>query len=430
MTPKNRLVILLLLDLVSVYLAFGIASLIRFGQWIGLLSFLVIAAIFLFFMWMHNLYNIFSYLNITAIFFRIIPATIISFLFYIFLLLLSKAKILESRPTIIFGFFLLLIIAAIMRTIIFPSISRMLPYTKIGVIADGAEAGNICNELRQKQYLGLFPMLEEEPSGAKPFILVEKKGGFSHLVERMENLLALRCPFLIGSPLLSRYEVDLFPQIGNIKFTPMSPGPAWYRTAKSVVGRIIALFLILILSPLFLILAVFIKITGGPSVIFTQERLREGCKPFRFYKFRTMFDSDENLENHKEYVKKLINGDIEDETYKPRNHPNVTQLGRFLRKTSLDELPQLFNILKGDMSIIGPRPPIPYEVEFYKRWHKRRLDGPQGLTGMWQVYGRSTLPFDESVFLDIYYLMNSSFGLDCYLFFRTIPVLIFGKGGY
>ncbi|HIE05908.1 MAG TPA: sugar transferase, partial [bacterium (Candidatus Stahlbacteria)] len=201
-------------------------------------------------------------------------------------------------------------------------------------------------------------------------------------------------------------------------------------TAKSVVGRIIALFLILILSPLFLILAVFIKITGGPSVIFTQERLREGCKPFRFYKFRTMFDSDENLENHKEYVKKLINGDIEDETYKPRNHPNVTQLGRFLRKTSLDELPQLFNILKGDMSIIGPRPPIPYEVEFYKRWHKRRLDGPQGLTGMWQVYGRSTLPFDESVFLDIYYLMNSSFGLDCYLFFRTIPVLIFGKGGY
>ena len=132
---------------------------------------------------------------------------------------------------------------------------------------------------------------------------------------------------------------------------------------------------------------------------------------------------------HEKYIENLIKGKVrEGKVFKLKNDPRVTKIGSFLRKTSLDELPQFLNVLKGDMSVVGPRPPIPYEVEKYKEWHKMRLDCKQGITGMWQVFGRSRLPFDESVFLDIWYCMNKSIFLDLYLIINTIPSML--KGAY
>jgi lipopolysaccharide/colanic/teichoic acid biosynthesis glycosyltransferase len=111
------------------------------------------------------------------------------------------------------------------------------------------------------------------------------------------------------------------------------------------------------------------------------------------------------------------------------NESRVTSVGRFLRKTSLDELPQLFNVLKGDMSLVGPRPCLPYEWDHYEEWHKRRLSVIPGCTGVWQVSGRSAVGFDDMVILDLYYIQNTSLFLDLQLIFKTIPVMVFGRGG-
>jgi lipopolysaccharide/colanic/teichoic acid biosynthesis glycosyltransferase len=116
--------------------------------------------------------------------------------------------------------------------------------------------------------------------------------------------------------------------------------------------------------------------------------------------------------------------------FKIRHDPRCTVVGRFLRRASLDELPQLYNVLRGDMSLVGPRPPLPTEVEHYEAWHKKRLEVSPGMTGLWQVSGRSELTFDEMVLLDIYYIENWSAALDTEIFLRTIPRIIFGNGAY
>ncbi len=169
----------------------------------------------------------------------------------------------------------------------------------------------------------------------------------------------------------------------------------------------------------------------GPAV-FRQERAGLEGRPFVFYKFRTMTHrNDDSI--HRAYSEKLINGWAAKDgsrSFKMKDDPRVTRFGRFLRKSSLDELPQLFNVLRGDMSLVGPRPPIEYEIEHYQEWHKQRLEAKPGITGLWQVSGRSQVPFDEMVMLDIHYTENWSLLLDLKILLKTIPVVIFGVGGY
>ena len=181
--------------------------------------------------------------------------------------------------------------------------------------------------------------------------------------------------------------------------------------------------------PLFLILGLIVKLSSKGPVLFKQVRIGKK-KPFVFYKFRTMYMNN-NHDLHKEYVKELITSNKKaGNAYKIEKDPRVTPIGRFLRRTSLDELPQFFNVLKGDMSVIGPRPPIPYELRYYKDWHFQRLETKPGITGLWQVSGRTLLPFDEMVRLDIEYNKKRSFALDLYILIKTIPAIIAGKGAY
>jgi lipopolysaccharide/colanic/teichoic acid biosynthesis glycosyltransferase len=145
-------------------------------------------------------------------------------------------------------------------------------------------------------------------------------------------------------------------------------------------------------------------------------------------------ENDDSI--HRAYSERLINGDgLPREsgpkgTFKMTKDPRITPLGAFLRKSSMDELPQLFNVLKGDMSLVGPRPPIEYEVDYYKDWHTQRLQAKPGITGLWQVNGRSRVSFDEMVMLDIKYIEYWSFMLDIKILLRTVPVVLFGVGGY
>jgi lipopolysaccharide/colanic/teichoic acid biosynthesis glycosyltransferase/GGDEF domain-containing protein len=202
-----------------------------------------------------------------------------------------------------------------------------------------------------------------------------------------------------------------------------------------IIGAIIGMFF---LSPVMLIIAIMIKITSPGPILFRQVRMGFLGKKFTFLKFRSMhYGCDER--SHKEYVSDLIKNNHNNTNrssgckpvFKMENDPRITFFGKFIRKSSLDELPQLYNVLKGDMSIVGPRPPIPYEVENYECWHLRRvLEVRPGITGLWQVCGRSITTFDEMVRLDISYVNNWSLWLDIKIIFKTIWVVLTAKGAY
>jgi exopolysaccharide biosynthesis polyprenyl glycosylphosphotransferase len=209
------------------------------------------------------------------------------------------------------------------------------------------------------------------------------------------------------------------------------------KRTMDISGSIIALA---VFSPVFLAVPLLIKFTSKGPVLFRQERIGQLEKKFMFLKFRTMYvNNDSSI--HQEFVKKLIceqksldvkkgNGD-ETCIYKMKDDPRITPIGRFLRKMSLDEFPQFINVLKGEMSLVGPRPPIPYELDNYDIWHKRRiLEIKPGITGLWQVKGRSRTTFDEMVRMDLKYVREWSLWLDTKILFKTPKAVLNGKGAY
>ena len=203
------------------------------------------------------------------------------------------------------------------------------------------------------------------------------------------------------------------------------------KRSFDLIGSLVA---IVLFFPIMFVIGVLVKLTSEGPVLFKQRRIGQYGKEFTFLKFRTMYHNcDQSL--HKEYVEKFIENRGEKhkadngEFFKIVNDPRVTPLGRFLRRSSLDELPQFFNVLKGEMSIVGPRPPIPYEVRKYKVWQLRRiLEAKPGITGLWQVSGRSKTTFDEQVRLDLRYVSERSFWLDILICFKTLGV-VFSKDG-
>ena len=212
-----------------------------------------------------------------------------------------------------------------------------------------------------------------------------------------------------------------------------SPFKLHIKRAIDVAGSIFAL---LVLSPLIFMTALLIKADSKGPVIFRQVRLGEKGVPFTFYKFRSM-NVDATDQIHRDYVLKLIdgkhsainNGNNENPLYKILSDPRVTSVGKFIRKTSIDELPQLYNVLKGDMSLVGPRPPLAYEAEKYQAWHLRRiLEMKPGITGLWQVEGRSRTGFDEAVRLDVRYIQTWSLFLDIKILFKTVKEVLQCRG--
>lgn len=194
--------------------------------------------------------------------------------------------------------------------------------------------------------------------------------------------------------------------------------------------------LLLLLSPLLLLIALAVKVTSKGPILFRQRRVGQYGQEFDFLKFRSMFVNNDDTV-HREYVQKFIAGNNsigngkDKRVFKLTRDPRITSVGRILRRTSLDELPQLFNVLKGQMSLVGPRPPLPYEVARYQSWHRRRiLEAPPGITGLWQVSGRSRLSFDEMVRLDLQYIDRASFAFDLQILLRTPFAVMSGDGAY
>jgi len=195
---------------------------------------------------------------------------------------------------------------------------------------------------------------------------------------------------------------------------------------------------LILCSPLFAVISLAIKLTSKGPVLFKQKRVGRYGLQFTFLKFRSMACvNDSSI--HREYVRRFIAGEGDSArignnqhaVYKIQDDPRVTRIGKFLRKTSLDELPQLLNVLKGDMSLVGPRPPIPYELDEYQIWHRRRvLEAKPGITGLWQVNGRSRLKFDDMVRLDLQYAKTWSLWLDIKILLQTPRAVLFGAGAY
>ena len=207
------------------------------------------------------------------------------------------------------------------------------------------------------------------------------------------------------------------------------------KRLMDIVGSSLAL---IFFGPVFFVIGLVIKMSSKGPVLFRQERIGQHGEPFTFLKFRTMHvNNDPGL--HQEYVRKLIAGQAEPApsngsghgVYKIKSDPRVTRFGALLRRTSLDELPQLINVLRGEMSLVGPRPPIKYEVEAYDTWHRGRLmEAKPGITGLWQVNGRSRVKFDEMVRLDIRYARSWSLWLDIQILLHTPRAVFLGEGAY
>lgn len=207
------------------------------------------------------------------------------------------------------------------------------------------------------------------------------------------------------------------------------------KRTMDIVGSALALVFLL---PAFLAIAAAVKMTSEGPIFFRQRRIGQHGKSFVFLKFRSM-QANNDAAVHKAYMQKLIAGKAEKQpsngngqgVYKLTHDPRVTKVGSFLRKTSLDELPQFLNVLKGEMSLVGPRPPVPYEVEAYDLWHRRRLlEAKPGITGLWQVSGRSRVKFDDMVRLDLQYARDWSPWTDIKILWRTPGAVVLGSGAH
>lgn len=214
----------------------------------------------------------------------------------------------------------------------------------------------------------------------------------------------------------------------------------FHFACKRIMDVMIAAIALVLLSPIMLVIALFIRLDSRGPALFIQERV--GARPrfengrvswepcnFRFYKFRSMtHKADDTI--HRNHIKAFINGNLDEDSgdFKLNNDPRVTRVGAFLRKTSLDEIPQLWNVLRGTMSLVGPRPVPAYEVDGYQPQHFERLNAMPGITGLWQVEGRSRVSFEEMMQMDIEYVRTRSLWIDCKLLMLTVPAAVFGRG--
>jgi exopolysaccharide biosynthesis polyprenyl glycosylphosphotransferase len=317
-----------------------------------------------------------------------------------------------------------------------------LGYRVIGVVESGHLDSSSPEEFEGVPVIGDLKSLPDviRESHANEVIITDSNIPGDALFDVMMNVGRTRgVEFRIAPSLFdclpTKTEID---QIGALPLItlfrePLSDAARLVKRASDIV---IASIAFVVCFPVWLLIAILIKLDSDGPVFYKQERVSMDGRIFLFIKFRTMLADSDDL-SHREHQQKLIAGNedsnLGDESnplYKDANDPRITRIGRLLRRASLDELPQLLNVLRGDMSIVGPRPPIPYEVEQYELWHRKRLDMKPGITGLWQVSGRSRLSFEEMVRLDLYYIENWSLLLDLKIILLTLPVIFRGEDAY
>ncbi len=306
----------------------------------------------------------------------------------------------------------------------------------VGFVDDGRNTGAAPE---QTPLLGSLDHLMSivPQSSADEILIAVDDTRYDHLVHIVERCLETGKVVRIYSKML-----DVIARKMNVEFYSAVPvimlaqqrERGRYPRFKRFFDIVLASLGLVVLSPVFLCIAIGIMLSSKGPVFFRQRRVGKDGVPFDFFKFRSMHVGSDD-KRHRDYVTEFIassrkTSDDKIEIFKIENDPRIFPFGTFIRKSSLDEFPQLYNVLRGEMSLVGPRPCLQYEWECYDEWHRRRLQDLPGCTGLWQALGRSTVSFEEMVVLDLYYLSNVSLWLDLKIVLRTLPVILFGRGAF
>ena len=452
-------VILLVLDFLSINLAFSFAWYIRFGlKVIPLKQFqpfdvYLISATLASFFWilifaLRGLYDFNPRQKSRQLFYHLISATFIS-AFVTMALSFMYRQFAYSRFVFVIGtviaFFIIFFSRYMFSRFVKHLLKKGVGGAKVAIFGYGLDAEciakNVCyDDLTKSGFLGYYPfkvdgqinqklkevLVEEDASriiiaGDTPSeeelleLLYEcrKEEASLELLPPYHNLLKGR----IERTKIGDYNLLLFRDV-RLK--------EWQRLCKRLIDIIFSIVIILLLFPFFLILSLLIKIDSSGSILYKQLRVGRNGRKFYMYKFRSMYkDADKRVD---ELCKKYDVTDLK--LIKVKKDPRITKMGRFLRRFSLDEFPQIINVLKGEMSLVGPRPPLPREVELYHNWELKRVDTTPGMTGLWQVSGRSDLPFEKMVEYDLQYIRYWSLWMDIKILLKTPFVVITGKGAY
>lgn len=301
----------------------------------------------------------------------------------------------------------------------------------IGFIDDDLQEGE--EVVGGMKVLGKISQLPEIISKHKidEILIAIEDEGYERLLEILDDCRRLNVNIRLTSKLFG----VVARKIGTEKYIDIpviNISPQYYDKLNLIFKRIfdliIAFTFVIILSPLLIVIALLVKLSSVGPILFKSNAIGKDGKPFMIYKFRSMYASQGEDEERKNMMIQFMKEDENPNGRKIINLKRVTWVGQILRKTSLDELPQLFNVIKGEMSLVGPRPCLPYEYEHYDEWHKRRVSVLPGCTGVWQVWGRSSVTFKESIVLDLYYINNMSPWLDLQLILQTIPAVFFFRG--
>ncbi|MCR8635970.1 sugar transferase [Paenibacillus radicis (ex Xue et al. 2023)] len=419
-----------------------------------LIFFVISSTIYIFFVYRYKIFRFRSQSGLADELFKVAKAYSFSILITIgasFLL-----KYIDLSRIVIASYW----ITAIVSSVIVRSIKRLI-YIRLAkegtlsknvvIVGAGKFGKSLMDELTHYKYLGYHIVGFVDDNEQDDFEHYKYLGPISKINEILKNNLVEEIIITIPSEreLVNKLITDLrkldinikiIPdlynlvmstvQIGNINSLPVvtlvkTPMRGLGLAAKRCMDMIASSLLILFISPIYILTAIAIKLDSKGSIIYKQQRIGRNGKPFSMLKFRSMV-SDADL-----LLKKLENkNEVDGIAFKMKDDPRITKIGKFIRKYSIDELPQLFNVLLGNMSLVGPRPPLPYEVERYSDWEWRRLEVLPGITGLWQVSGRSDLSFQQWMSLDIYYIENWSIAFDIKILLKTIPVVLKGEGAY
>lgn len=378
-----------------------------------------------------------------------IKAVTISFLIALGFVFFLKTSVIYSRVLILIlavAMVLIFLICRIMRQYLHTILHRTQRYNKNVLIIGAGKVGmDIRNHIMNNTSARFIGFLDDYKEGDQ---IIGKNSDIEHLISHhkvQDIYITIPSEKNMINDLITKVrkydvQIKIIPELFELVMSSISVDQAYDYPCIEIVKtplRGLNLFLkrsadlllsfigIVMISPILLLVAIMIKLDSPGPIFIHQKRIGKNGATFYMHKFRSMVNNAEELKHQLERF-----NESDGPAFKIKNDPRITRIGKFIRKYSIDELPQLFNVLKGEMSLIGPRPPLPNEVELYNDTQWRRLDIRPGITGLWQVSGRSDISFDEWVKLDLYYIEKWSVSLELKILFKTVPVVLRGEGAY